>query len=275
MNSFLSFAADRGLIIEHLSMGRWVRTRTKDHPKKRNGAYLFQGDFGVVQNWAQMDRAETWLKDRESKPDPDLLRRMAEASARQDRKRLEDAKQAAQTAQAMLKRANTYTHPYLTAKGFPEAKGCVLDDALVIAMKDLRGAIVGAQTIKMVDGEWQKKMLFGTRAKGAVHPLGNERKLILCEGYATGLSIQAALNTFPSYTSVLVCFSAGNLVTVAAQVQNASVIADNDASQAGQKAAEASGLPWAMPDIVGEDANDVYVKDGIVGVKRLLAKIRR
>lgn len=275
MTSFLDFCAERGLIVEHLSMGRWVRTRTKDHPKKRNGAYFYGVEYGHVQNWSQMDRAETWLADRQSKPNPDLLRRMAESQAKHDRKRLEDARRAAETARSLIQQAHDYPHPYLIAKGFPEAKGRVLDDSLILGMYDLRGAIVGAQTIRMVNGEFQKKMIFGTRAKGAVHRIGNERNLILCEGYATGLSIDAALRMCPSSTSVLVCFSAGNLVTVASHVQNCRIFADNDASGAGQKAAEATGRPWIMPERIGEDANDLHRREGVLAVSKKVMELRR
>ena len=52
----------------------------------------------------------------------------------------------------------------------------------------------GAQLIRWLSEErkWEKKMLPGMRAKGAVLRLGSAAPwlTILCEGYATGLSIE-------------------------------------------------------------------------------------
>ena len=49
---FYRFAETHGLIIRDLVMDRWVRVPTIDHPGKRNGAYIFNGNSGAVQNWA-------------------------------------------------------------------------------------------------------------------------------------------------------------------------------------------------------------------------------
>ena len=49
------------------------------------------------------------------------------------------------------------------------------------------------------------------------------------------------------------------------------VIADNDASKAGEEAAKKSGLPWSMPSEVGMDADDLRQKEGIRAVCELLS----
>ena len=54
--NFQMFAEQHGLIINHLVMNRWVRCPTMDHPTKRNGAYIFTGDSGAIQNWAATRR---------------------------------------------------------------------------------------------------------------------------------------------------------------------------------------------------------------------------
>jgi putative DNA primase/helicase len=67
--------------------------------------------------------------------------------------------------------------------------------------------------------------------------------------------------------SVVVCFSASNLVQVADQLPGKRfVFADNDESKTGQTSAEATGLPWTMSDTVGYDANDLHMKDGLFAV---------
>jgi putative DNA primase/helicase len=67
--------------------------------------------------------------------------------------------------------------------------------------------------------------------------------------------------------SVVVCFSASNLVQVADQIPGKKFIfADNDESKTGQTSAEATGLSWTMADTVGWDANDLHMKDGLFAV---------
>lgn len=53
------------------------------------------------------------------------------------------------------------------------------------------------------------------------------------------------------------------------------VIADNDASRTGQNAAESIGLPWAMPDAVGYDFNDMHQTEGLGACVKLLRGLLR
>ena len=54
--SFVAHAQAHGLIINHaIPDGRWHRVPTVDKPRKRNGAYIFDGNSGVVKNWATME----------------------------------------------------------------------------------------------------------------------------------------------------------------------------------------------------------------------------
>jgi putative DNA primase/helicase len=52
------------------------------------------------------------------------------------------------------------------------------------------------------------------------------------------------------------------------------VFADNDASQAGERAAIATGKPYVMSDVVGEDANDLHKRAGLFKVAQMLMRIR-
>ena len=58
--NFERFAELHGLIISSLIMDRWVRVPTTDHPHSRNGAYIFHGDTGCVQNWAIHEKPVSW-----------------------------------------------------------------------------------------------------------------------------------------------------------------------------------------------------------------------
>jgi putative DNA primase/helicase len=67
--------------------------------------------------------------------------------------------------------------------------------------------------------------------------------------------------------SVVVAFSASNLVQVADQIGGARyVFADNDESGTGQRIAEQTGLPWTMANEVGWDANDLHKAKGLFSV---------
>ena len=75
--------------------------------------------------------------------------------------------------------------------------------------------------------------------------------------------------------AVVVCFSASNLIQVADQIKGRRyVFADNDESLTGQKAAEATGLPWVMADTVGWDANDLHFEKGLFEVVSKIMKCR-
>lgn len=188
---------------------------------------------------------------------------------------------AAELSQKVIEQCELNTHYYLNSKGLPDVVALVNDSALIVPMRNLEtNQLQGIQTIDWIPGErrWKKKMAFGMRAKGAILRLGNQRakETFLCEGYATGLSIELALRRLRLNASVLVCFSDSNMAHVATMVTGAAfAIADNDASLAGEKAARKSGLPWCMSDVVGEDANDLHQRAGIVALCKLIINVRR
>ena len=71
-------------------------------------------------------------------------------------------------------------------------------------------------------------------------------------------------------------FSADNLAHVAPLIRGRRyVIADNDQSGTGQRVAEATGLPWAMSDRVGNDANDDHRQFGLMAVCKLMMRAER
>jgi len=73
----------------------------------------------------------------------------------------------------------------------------------------------------------------------------------------------------------VVCFSAGNMVSVADQIQGKKfVFADNDESQTGEKSAISTGLPWTMAETVGWDANDLHIKQGLFAVVKKIMECR-
>lgn len=280
MSDFAAFCRAHGLIVDGIDAGRWVRVPTTDHPRKRNGAYKFLGDIGWVQNHAVDMDVSTWRADRDV-PAADV-RRIHEQAAQFNDKMRAGWRKAAARAQAAVDTARLGEHNYLVLKGFGELAGMVCaDGALLVPMRHWRtNHIVGAQLIRWLEAErrYEKKMLPGMRAKGAVLRLGSPQatRTWLVEGYATGLSVEAALRLLKLRDSVTVCFSAGNLVHVAEQLGiDAVVFADNDESGAGERAAKATGRAYCMSPAIGEDANDVHRRRGIFNLASVMVSALR
>jgi putative DNA primase/helicase len=81
---------------------------------------------------------------------------------------------------------------------------------------------------------------------------------VLCEGYATALSIRAALAALKARYTLFVCFSAHNLGRLAKELPKGLVVADNDASGTGERVAKETGWPYFLPPEVGQDFNDYH-----------------
>lgn len=261
---FVTFAKVNGVLIDRLYRdGKIHRVPTVDHPKARNGAYLFDGSRGWVQAW---DRAEqiTFYSDTE-KP----------AEARVERPKTDIQKayaEAARSAQDIVVRCVYGPHPYFGRKGLYDCQGLVdTDGRLVVPMRNHKTGDI--QSVQWIAECGEKRFLTGGKAKGATFTIGpRTAPAWLVEGYATGLTVAAALKQLYRQDRVVVCFSAGNLAHVAAEI-GGRVIADNDKSQTGQKTAVATGLPWAMSPEEGEDINDMYQRAGIRAVAELMRAV--
>lgn len=279
--SFIDFARAHGVEIPNLYPSEKIRRcGTVDHPRSKNGAYFWNGERGFVWNWAAEARAQ-WFNDASAQPWTDAEKtqwraRRAAASSQQS----DDHRRAAIRADEMITNVKTAEHNYLHSKGFPKTLGFVdTDGALLIPMRSLNGAMQGLQTIRWITEErrYEKKMIPGMKAKGAVFRMGDRAapETFLVEGYATGLSVLAALRSVGLRASVLVCFSSGNLVHVAPLVKGKCfVFADHDESEAGEKAALQTNLPYCMSPELG-DANDLHVKAGLMAVCTQLMAVRR
>lgn len=270
--NFIDHARAHGLIIKSLiSDGRWHRVPTEDKPKKRNGAYLFDGARGVVKNWATMEHFSAWPAKGEKVESIDPLK--LERIRKENQRKIEGQhKRVAIVAEHNLRAAKLQTHTYLKTKGFNLEIGLVLGEDLLIPMRHY--STYKVMSIQRISARGVKKFMTGGQTKGAVYVIGKKRHpagRIFCEGYATGLSIRAALDYIRQPLEVWVCFSASNMVYVSQRIGgNRFVVADNDASRTGQNAAESTGLPWVMPGMVGQDFNDVHQSEGLGACVRLL-----
>ena len=235
---------------------------------------------------------------------PEEKRRRAQRAMRERERARRRQQQAMVMAHEMVRSATLDTHPYLAAKGFPEAQALVLAGACLVPMRDARtGALYSLQEIHP-DGT--KRFLPGGRAKGTVHRLGRHVTRWYCEGLATGLSVRAALQRLYRRDEVIVCFSAHNVAEVARGNGRASyVVADHDlwtctnpdcrakwdgtwpqtlclvcgsarvVEPAGERYARATGLPYWMPPGAGTDANDFHQAHGVDALADELREVLR
>jgi len=266
--NFVEFARSYGLEILNLyPSDRIIRCGTVDKPRSTNGAYFFDGKRGWVFDWSG-DAKVNWFEGNGTWTPQEKTEWL---SKRQTMKSDQAKSQAivAERAEATLRSAKLDNHPYLEIKGFPDEKGLVIGEKLLIPMRDcVSNKIQGYQEI-LWNGEarkYEKKMLAGMRAKNAILMLGNRNvdEFWLVEGYATGLSVKKALESCGLSAGVIICFSANNMVAIADQIKGKRFIfCDNDVSNVGEMSAKSTGLPYCMADQEGFDANDLHLKSGI------------
>jgi len=268
---FIEFCRSHGILINDLPpLGVWKRFPTEDHPRSKNGAVKYMGDVGFVQNHATATVVSIW------KPDSPITTKVKSTylasirSAEDEQKKKQH--QAMQRAVGMLNGSGLSTHPYLEAKGFPDEQGNVLwqdgKPVLLIPMR-VGGNLVGLQQI---DEDGGKKFLYGQRTSNAVFTFDNKGMNVLCEGYATALSVRLAFKQMKQRYTLHVCFSAGNMAKVAAGLEPGLLIADNDASGTGQRVAEESGWKYWLSDRIQEDCNDYHQRVGLFGLTQSLTR---
>ncbi len=206
--------------------------------------------------------------------------RAAEREAQSEREAHTAAAEAAQAAWQAATPAEVAGHPYLIRKRLSGAglrvataemharlysvsSGRWIDRAIVVRagdllvpMHDADGVLVNLEKIQ---ASGDKRGIAGGQRVGAWYTIpgaGVDSRRTACEGYATGAAWAEATGD-----AVAVSFSAGNLPAVAAAFGAQFVAADHDPKGAGERAAQKTGLPYAIPERVG-DWWDVWALDG-------------
>jgi putative DNA primase/helicase len=254
---------------------RWMRFPGCGKGKSNRAGWcrLITPTLATYGDWST-GLSEIWSDD-SHRDDAESARLLTEARAREIRFAAEQRMRqtrVADEARALIRDAMISPHPYLARKGFPDREGLVVRGKLLVPVRDSRdyGEVLSVQEI---DEHGEKRFLAGGRTRGGVHrigaPLDVAKRVVLCEGYATGLSLDAALQRLPGPHTVVVCFSAYNLEIVAESVPQSVVCADNDVSKVGELAARRTGLFWVMPPEIG-DFNDLHQRQGLLAVVEAL-----
>lgn len=258
------------------------------------GWYVLHGDerpAGAFGCW-RLGISERWqLEDRQEFSSAERLawaKRMAELEARRRHELIEARERASEKARHLWSLGHdalSRTHPYLRKKRIPGIGARVLRDLLLIPVRDRPDNLVGLQVIQP-SGE--RRFLKGTPMAGGYMVLGRlkaRKPAVLCEGYATGVSVHLAMR-WP----VIVAFSAGNLAQVAHKIRQLRTdvyictAADDDLvytrdsksskeSNIGLESARSCGFPTIQPIWMGErgsgtDFNDLHQAEGIEAVKK-------
>lgn len=188
--------------------------------------------------------------------------------------------------------------PYLKAKGFDGLgffgaklyQGDFDKPCICVPMRDSSGTLWGIQRIYS-DGS--KFYLSGQKTDALFHVVGGEietnreNSLILCEGFATGISIHLA-----TQQKVVVCFSAHNLEKVAKvlKLENPDcsflIAGDDDRfneKNAGRDGAEKAAIRCMGKTVypvflygndTGSDFNDLQIEQGLDAVKKQIEAVK-
>jgi len=218
----------------------------------------------------RLAREYGWKGEADFQPAPRPVQRDTTAERAEAMRRAKAAQEAAH----IVKECRQDHHPYLDQKGFKDETGLIdFDGRLVIPMRNVND-YRRIQSVQFIDAHGEKKFLPGGAAKNAVFFIGSGKENWLCEGFATGLSIQAALKMISRNARVVVCFSAANTRSVAAELPVPKyIVADHDKNGVGERYAREAGCPFVMPPDVGMDANDYHRKSGVLALSMLLMEV--
>jgi putative DNA primase/helicase len=256
----------------HFMEGRWLRFPGigKGGSNRSGWCRVIAPTLAIYGDWS-CGLTAIWKDDahRDDETSAQLLR---DAQARERKFAAEQRKrndEGASLAAQMLKEATPSSHPYLVRKGFPQTLGLVHGENLLVPVRDSYNQRV--ISVQQISGDGEKRFLAGARARGGVYRLGSfPGSTLLCEGYATGLTLYEAARRLYRRAAVVVCFSAGNIEVVAQLFKNAMVCADHDESGTGEHVAIRTGLAWIKPPLVGTDFNDLHCSEGIHAVIGML-----
>lgn len=271
--------------------GKWLNADTLTGKKgKGDGRLMVNEHYVTAYNWQTGVTATVKLRDGVTAKEQ---REISRAVAKAKEKAAQDAARAAQQAGVLLARAQMTTHAYLAAKGFRDepvpvvAAQAVRDIGSSYLVAGSHAIVVPARragaitSVQLIWEDGTKKFLFGGEIGGSSHRIATGVYTWLCEGLATGLSLRAALRGLKIQATILCCFSASNVATVARQVRGrAFVAADNDKPLpqfggigTGEHYAKQTGLPFGMPPVVQTDFNDMHQAESIFAVQRVLTSV--
>ncbi|RUW72017.1 hypothetical protein EN858_17595 [Mesorhizobium sp. M4B.F.Ca.ET.215.01.1.1] len=298
----ISNACDQAGILPPKAMtrfGQWLKTDTLAGKSGKGDGRVIVNELNVTAwNWQTGEKVTVWLKNDVSPVERRKIARDIEAA---NKKRLQRAKEAAGKAQAMMTKASPSQHPYLSSKGFPHERALVIAADAVKAiggeyssylLPDNGGerailipARIGSNvsSLQLIWEDGTKKFLAGGEMERACHRVSAGSFTWFCEGYATALSLRAVVKALHRNDCILCCFSAYNVLAVARSTKGRrAILTDNDKPLTqygglgtGEYFSRQANIPFLMPPQLGDDLNDVHLREGIFPVQRLVSNFLR
>ena len=260
------------------------------------GNYVVVGAFG---NWRGQERHRVqvdWKGISEAERDELRARRQAQAYAdARDRKLLADAA-AGKAADVWAAAARDGASPYLTRKGVdPEACRFLPGGALVVPLLRYDQPREQAlRAVQIIQADGSKRFTRGFSKPGCCLRLGHVvvgDPILLCEGYATGLTLRMAVDR---RLPVVVALDAGNLLPVAQLMRQLHaqcrllICSDDDwrttgnpgRDKAHRASREVAGCAYTYPVFrrgnrgpKDTDFNDLHAREGLLAVRRQLRHV--
>lgn len=291
--TFAQFCAAHGLIIRggiRTTHGKLaIRVPTTCAPSELKGWYRYSATpgldgklRGVCGIWHGTDNgAQQWVQgdDQAIKPLTEAdFKRIAEQQRRAEDDMRQKQHAAAIRAQGLLNRSEMRSHAYLARKGFPDLLVPTINDGetLLVSMWDGKRVanlqMIAGKLPETPEEKARQKLFLPAKWDGLVlrHQIGSVGTAINCEGYCTGLSVAAAIKASKMRAHCVIWFTAGNM---AANARTGVVVADNDKSLTGEKAAQATGLRYFMPPEVGQDFNDYHRAHGLFAASQRIREL--
>lgn len=267
-----------GLFPPHFTHGELIRFAgaNKNDSNKAAWLYIFPdglgasfGDYstGLSNTWqANIGRAYTREEKRQFAIDQQLAR---EAMARERAAKHHKGKiEAIRLWELATPVTEQLQHPYLIKKKIEPHNTRVLNNRLYIPIYDTDLELCSLQ---LIQPDNSKSFLTGGKISGCFTVIGELKqptdKILICEGFATGASLHEDTGDF-----IVCAMTASNLEPVAKTFKafypqaRFIICGDNDLNGAGQaaaeKAANAIGCGFIVPEQAGMDFNDVFNMEG-------------
>lgn len=250
--------------------GQLHRCGSRKAPRTQNGWYIIYLDnpsFASFGDWEDVSSWQTVFANNRRRLSDKDFKKMQERLNIIKEKRKELQRLAQKKAQNIYDKADNASeqHPYLMNKKIkPIGKIKQIGDSLIIPIFKDQQII----SLQFIEPNGDKRFLKDGEVRGGYFYIKgtDDRLFLLCEGYATGVSLFLATGF-----NVLVAFNAGNLSAVGSLIKDKNVVvcADNDHYNEqniglikGLQVSKDLGAGISVPDIINNkntDFNDIWV----------------
>ncbi|MFD2248915.1 hypothetical protein FHS82_001029 [Pseudochelatococcus lubricantis] len=290
---------DVGIAVpRHVSPGKWAQSAVdgKARSNKSGRVLIFDDEQGgIAWNWTTGQQQAFSLR---GDPSAAVVIRPRQRDPDRDRRERDRREAVARICHDIVHSCRDDVHPYLASKGFPDERAKVHDDPrCLLPRNELGDLLAGAMptsdqpmlivpgwigdrvsTVQFITASGEKKNILSGAMSGASYRIATSprnaqnSKEIVCEGFATALSVRAAIRILNIPATIRSAFSASNAAKVACAIPGAWIAADHDRPiehldglGTGEFYARKSGCKWTMPASLG-DFNDFHMECGLRSV---------